>query len=166
MYFNQHKSTNEFLDSFPSNTYLRCIIQPSWHTSHSRTLIDNTFRNVISKDIISSNNTVTISDHPPQFLISSNTFSDPPSNKSNVFERDWSNFDQEKIVLDYFDIYSLHILKLDEKNLNSATNNFLDTINSVLINILHLEKLISISLDISLGLLLQFKNQFILKTNY
>ena len=166
MHYNEHKPTNEFLDSLASNSYLPYIIQPSRHTSHSRTLIDNIFSNVISKDIISGNITATISDHLPQFLISPNTFADPPSNKSNVFERDWSNFDQEKIVLDYFDIYSLHILKLDEKNLNSATNNFLDTINSVLINILHLEKLISISLDISLGLLLQFKNQFILKTNY
>ena len=166
MHYNEHKPTNEFLDSLASNSYLPYIIQPSRHTSHSRTLIDNIFSNVISKDIISGNITATISDHLPQFLISPNTFADPPSNKSNVFERDWSNFDQEKIVLDYFDIYSLHILKLDEKNLNSATNNFLDTINSVLINILHLEKLISISLDISLGLLLQFKNQFILKKNY
>ena len=166
MHYNEHKPTNEFLDSLASNSYLPYIIHPSRHTSHSRTLIDNIFSNVISKDIISGNITATISDHLPQFLISPNTFADPPSNKSNVFERDWSNFDQEKIVLDYFDIYSLHILKLDEKNLNSATNNFLDTINSVLINILHLEKLISISLDISLGLLLQFKNQFILKKNY
>ena len=33
-------------------------------------------------------------DHLPQFLISPNTFSDPPSNKSSVSGRDRSNFDQ------------------------------------------------------------------------
>ena len=35
-------------------------------------------------------------------------------------------------MLDYFDIDWPNILKLDEKNVNLATNNFLDTINSVL----------------------------------
>ena len=60
--------------------------------------------NVISKDIISGNITAAISDHLPQLLISLNTFADPPSNKSNFFERDWSNFDPESFMLDYFDI--------------------------------------------------------------
>ena len=132
MHYNEHKPTNEFLDSLASNSYLPYIIQPSQYTRHCRTLIDNIFSNVISKDIMSGNITATISDHLPQFLISPNTFADPPSNKSNVFERDWSNFDQKKFVLDYFDIDWPNILKPDEKNVNSATNNFLDTINSVL----------------------------------
>ena len=35
-------------------------------------------------------------------------------------------------MLDYFDIDWPNILKLDKKNVNLATNNFLDTINSVL----------------------------------
>ena len=35
-------------------------------------------------------------------------------------------------MLDYFDIDWPNILKLDEENVNSTTNNFLDTINSVL----------------------------------
>ena len=125
MHYNDHKPANEF-------SYLPNIIQPSRHTSYSRTLIDNIFSNVILKDIISGNITATISDHLPQFLISPNTFADPPSNKSNVFERDWSNFDQENFVLDYFDIDWSNILKLDEKNVNLVTENFLDTINSVL----------------------------------
>ena len=115
MHYNEHKPTNEFLDSLASNSYLPYIIQPSRHTSHSRTLIDNIFSNVISKDIISGNITATISDHLPQFLISPNTFADPPSNKSNVFERDWSNFDQENFVLYFFDIGWSNILKLDKK---------------------------------------------------
>ena len=61
MHYNEHKPTNEFLDSLASNSYLPNIIQPSQHTRHSRTLIDNIFSNVISKDIISGNNAATIS---------------------------------------------------------------------------------------------------------
>ena len=132
MHYNEHKPTNEFLDSLASNSYLTYIIQPSRHTGHSWTLIDNIFSNVISKDIISGNITATISDHLSQFLMSPNTFADPPSNKSNVFERDWSNFDQEKFVLDYFDTDWPNILKFDGKNVNSATSNLLDIINCVL----------------------------------
>ena len=126
----------------------RFLVVTSQDTSHSRTLIDNIFSNVISNDIISGNITALISDHLPQFLISPNTFADPPSNKSNVFERDWSNFEQTNFVLDYFHIDWLTILKHDEENVNSATNNFLDTINSLLNNMLHSKKLTSISFDL------------------
>ena len=102
-----------------------------------------------SEKAISDNITTTISDYLPQFLISPNTFADPPSNKSNVFEGEWSNFDQGNFVLDYFDIDWPNILKHVENNIKSVTNNPLDTINSVLNKYaLHLEKLISISLDL------------------
>ena len=89
MHYNEHKPANEFLDSLASNSCLPYIIQPSRHTSYSRTLIDNIFSNVISKDIIFGNITATISDHLPQFLVSPNIFANPPSNKSNVSQRDW-----------------------------------------------------------------------------
>ena len=115
MHYKENKPKNKFLDSLASNSYLPYIIQPSRHASHSRTLIDNIFSNVISKDIISGNIATTISDHLLQFLVSPNTFANPPSKKSNVFERDWSNFDKEIFVLDYFDIDWPNILKLDEK---------------------------------------------------
>ena len=78
MHYNEHKPTNEFLDSLASNSYLPYVIRPSQHTSHSRTFIDNIFSNVTSKNIISCNITAIISDHLPQFLISPNIFADPP----------------------------------------------------------------------------------------
>ena len=90
IHYNEHKPTNKFLDSPASNFYLPYIIQPSRHTSHSRTLIDNISSKLISKE-------------------------NPPSSKYNVLERDRSNFDQENFVLDYFDIDWTNILKLDEK---------------------------------------------------
>ena len=104
MYYNEHKPTNEFLDSLASNSFLPYILHPTRHTSHSRALIDKIFSIVISKDIVCGNVTATISDHLPQFLVLPNAFANPPSNKPNVFERDWSKFDQENFILDYFDI--------------------------------------------------------------
>ena len=82
MHYNEHKPTNEFSDS-----YLPYIIQPSPHTSHSKTFIGNIFSNAISRDITCGKVTAAISDHLPQFLVSPNTFANPPSNKSNVFEK-------------------------------------------------------------------------------
>ena len=71
-------------------------------------------------------------------------------------------------MLDYFDIDWLNILKLDEKNVNSAINNFLDTINSVLNRYAPCKKVnkYKFRLKKNLGLLLVFKNQSILKANY
>ena len=70
MHYNEHNPTNEFLYSLASNSYLPYIIQPSRHTSHSRTLINNIFSNAISKSIICGNTAATIFDHLPQFLVS------------------------------------------------------------------------------------------------
>ena len=62
-------------------------------------------------------------------------------------------------MLDYFDIDWPNILKLNEKNVNSAANNFLDTINSVLNKYAPLKKANKYKLRLkNLGLLLVFKN--------
>ena len=50
---NEHNQTNEFLDSLASNSFIPLILQPTRITSHSTTLIDNIFSNVIDPDIIS-----------------------------------------------------------------------------------------------------------------
>ena len=98
--YNEHNQTNEFLDSLASNSFIPLILQPTRITSHSNTLIDNIFSNVIDPDIISGNLTATISDHLPQFSIIPNMFGNIPSNKSNSYERDWSKFDRENFILD------------------------------------------------------------------
>ena len=72
------------------------IVQPTRIRNNSKTLIDNIYSNVITPNNISGNITATISDHLPQFLIASNIFSNPPFIKLNIFEKDWSKFDQEK----------------------------------------------------------------------
>ena len=139
--YNDHNPTNEFLDSLASNSFVPYILQPTRLTSHSKTLIDNIFSNIISPEAISGNLTATISDHLPQFMIVPNVFSNPPSNKANIFERDWSNFDQENFILDYFSIDWDVALKLDEQNVNYSTESFLNKINSLLSNYVPLKKI-------------------------
>ena len=70
--YNVHQSSNDFLDFLASNFIIPLILQPTILTSHSKTLIDNIFWNILPSDIISGNLTATISDHLPQFLFAPN----------------------------------------------------------------------------------------------
>ena len=130
--YNDHQPTNEFLDSLTSNSFLPYILQPTRLTSHSKTLIDNIFSNVISHEVTSGNITATISDHLPQFLFVPNVFSNPSCQKSNIYERDWSKFVQQNFVLDYFDKDWSDVLQLDQQDVNLSINSFLDKMNSIL----------------------------------
>ena len=79
-------------------------------TSHSNTLIDNIFSNVIDPDIISGNFNATISDHRAQFTIILNRFNNITS---NIYERYWSKFDRQNFILDYFSIDWVNLLKIE-----------------------------------------------------
>ena len=120
----QHKATNEFLDSLSSNMFLCYFIQPTritFHTSH-----------YISQEIISGNLTPTISDHLPQFLIAPHIFSNAPNKKCNIFEQNWSKFNREEFILDYFEIDWPHILKLQNNDTNTSFQNFFDSMSKII----------------------------------
>ena len=102
--YNNHNPTNKFLVSLASNSFVPYILQPTRLTSHSKTLTDNIFSNIISPEAIFDKLICTISNHLPQFMIVLNVFCNPPSNKANIFERDWSKFDQKSFILHYFSI--------------------------------------------------------------
>ena len=78
------------------------ILQPSSITSHSKTLINNIFINTILPHSITGNPTAKISDHLPQFLKAPNIFSNPPSNKSNIYERDCLNLNKKILFMIIF----------------------------------------------------------------
>ena len=99
-----HPPTNEFLDSLLSHYFLPHILQPSKVTTNSKTLTYNIFSNMAVPNIISGNLTASILDHLPQFLVAPNIFFNAFYPKSNNYERDWSRFDHENFVLDYFSV--------------------------------------------------------------
>ena len=130
--YNIHQPTNDFLDSLASNSIIPYILQPTRLTSHLKTLIDNIFSNILSSEIISGNLTATISDHLPQFLFAPNILSNPSYNRSNIFERDWSKFNKENFILDYFEKTWSDVLQLDQQNVDLSIESFLNNINSIL----------------------------------
>ena len=75
---------------------------------------------------------VTISDHLPQFAIIPNMFGNILGNKSNIYERGWSKFDQKNFILDYFFVYWEDLMKIDDLNAENSTKIYLDKINMLL----------------------------------
>ena len=67
--YENHGSTNEFLDSLSSQHFLPHILLPTRICGSSKTLIGNVISNVISPDTISGNIGASLSDHLPQFSI-------------------------------------------------------------------------------------------------
>ena len=107
--YNEHNQTNEFLDSLASNSFIPLILQPTRIASHSNTLTDNIFLNVIDPDIISGNLTATISDHLSQFSIILLNF-----------------------IKDYFSVDWEDLLKTDYLNADNSTRMYLGKINMFL----------------------------------
>ena len=97
--YNEHQSTNEFLDSLASNYIMPYILQTTRLSSHAKTLIDNIFLNVLLCEAISENITATIYDHLPQFLCAPNVLSNPLCNKSNILRKDDQNLAKEILFL-------------------------------------------------------------------
>ena len=144
--YNVHNPTAEFLDSLASKSLLPFILQPARITSHSKTLIHNILTKVILPDLLWGNLAAT--GHLSQFLIVSNTFCNPPLSKSNIYERDWSNFDQENFILDYFSIDWNETLETEEQNIGYSTVIFFNKINVLLDDFLPFKKSTSTNLNL------------------
>ena len=63
------KDMLDYLDIFTNSNSMSLITLPTRITNSSKTWIDNIFCNQFSRDIVSGNITVSISDHIPQFAI-------------------------------------------------------------------------------------------------
>ena len=133
-------SVSNFLDILGSFPMLSQIIFPTRITNTSKTLIDNIFTDSSNFQISSGNLTYHISDHLPQFSIFKNM--NINSNlKHNKFKRNWSSFDQEKFILDFFEINLKDKLNLNERNIDLSFDNFYKIINNLLDTHIPLKKI-------------------------
>ena len=114
--YDKHAPTNEFLDSLSSNMFLPHIAQPTTIGTTSKTLLDNILSIIQTPSSVSGNLTSSISDHLPQYLIVPDIFLNSLPPKSNIYERDWKNFDEENFILDYLVVDWADISKSEKKN--------------------------------------------------
>ena len=56
-------------------------------------------------------------------------FGNISGNNSNIYEQDWSKFDQGNFILDYFSVDWEDLLKIDELNADNSIRMYLDKIN-------------------------------------
>ena len=92
-------------------------------------------------NIISGNLTTSISNHLPKFLVAANVFFNVSYLKSNNYERDWSEFDQEYFVFDYFFVNWNNLLLSSNTNTGKSFKTFLEKFESLLDTYVPLKKL-------------------------
>ena len=59
-------------------------------------------------------------------------FGNISGNKYNIYEWDWSKFDRENFILDYFSVDWEDLLKTDELHADNSTRMYLDKTNMLL----------------------------------
>ena len=91
--------------------------------------IENIFSNFLTHELIYGNISATISDHLPHFLFVPNILSNPFSQNSNFYERDWSKFKPENFLLDYFEKEWADLPQIDQQNVNLSMESFLKNMN-------------------------------------
>ena len=125
-----NEETNQFLDILYSSCFIPLISQPTRITSHSSTLIDNIFTNVI--DIDESLNGLIcadISDHLPIFHIHKITGSMKNKKTSNttlqrcITNQNIKNFTQK--------IQQTNLCELADKNVNVSYDNLIKRISTI-----------------------------------
>ena len=120
--YEQHSPNSEFLDFLASSMFLPYIIQPTRVASNSKFIINYIFSNVISTDIISGN----LKAFAPDI------FRNSTSSKSNYFERNWSKFNQDNFILDYFSVNWKNTINLQKNDVDHSLQSFFDSANDLL----------------------------------
>ena len=117
---------NNFDVTLSSNFLSPLILLPTRLSNSSSTLIENIFCKVtFNSNITSDNFTSTVSDHLPEFAIIEDFFANSPKSESNIFKRNWKNFDQNLFVSDFENANWEEIIYVNRENVNLSLNNYL-----------------------------------------
>ena len=119
--YNSDLQTQDFLNSFTSNSLLPTILQPSRITCSSTTVIDNIFTNYFDYVLLGGNLLLNISDHLSQFFLLNRLSVDMKS--CTYYEHDFSQFDELKFIND-FDTMDWSNIHDDKTALNKKFDDF------------------------------------------
>ena len=130
---NINKNTSDYVDTLYSCAFFPTINPPTWITDNSKILIDNTFYNDATKNVISENVTTWIPDHLTLFILISNQNTSSKNQMLNTDEkRSFRNIDSMAFEEDLKRINWNQALTLSEENPNFSFKIFL--INTALKN--------------------------------
>ena len=121
-----HNESSDFYNSISSHLFTPYILQPT--RFHSKTLIDNIFYNSIEHQSISGNLLIEISDHLIQFLILQGFVKEISLPETNLYRRDFSNFNERVFEETILDMNWNEICKLNQNDPSLSSHNFLNSI--------------------------------------
>ena len=107
------------------------ILQPTRITSHSKTLIDNIFTNIIEKSVKSGNITCSISDHLAQFAILQVQTPNQAHNETEL-KRDFTKFNKNDFTLDFLQVDMEAHLKIRNNNADYSMTQLLNITEAIL----------------------------------
>ena len=114
-----------FHNSLTSHFFTPYILE---HTRlHSKTLIDNIFFNSLMYQSISGNLLIEISDHLTQFLILQGFVKERGLSETNLFRRNFSNFNEREFKEEILNMNWVNICKIDKNDPNISWNNFFNS---------------------------------------
>ena len=124
----EHNATTEFINSMYSNSLYPTITRPTRITSHSATLIDNIFTNVMDRKVISGILINDTSDHLPVFATIQNCTRIKKDTRTVVITRhktpeSVNSFKEELCKQDWNKVY--------EPDVNEAYESFLDILSGL-----------------------------------
>ena len=102
--FDASENVSTFLADLASNSLQPQIFLPTRISNNSKTLIDNNsviYQAHWSKNAMSGNILLSISDHLPQFFKLPDFFSNSSPTKNNIIFHDWENFNNQSFLKDF-----------------------------------------------------------------
>ena len=106
------------------------ILQPT--RLHSKTLIDNIFFNSLEYQSVSGNLLIEISDHLIQFLILEGFIKESSLPETNLFKRDFRNFNEREFEETVLKMNWQNICNLQSNDPNLSCNNYFNSITYLL----------------------------------
>ena len=119
---NSHNQSKEFYNSMSSNFFTPFILQPT--RLHSKTLIDNVFFNSLEYQSVSGNPLIEISDHLIQFLILEGFTKERSLPETNLFKRDFRNFNEREFEETVLKMNWENICNVQSNDPNLSCNNY------------------------------------------
>ena len=133
-------NTSQIFDTMTSNLIVPRIIYPTRITPHSKTLINDIFSNSLNYSQGHSGNlSLSISDHPAQFLISSMDYNFIPKN-NNIYTRDTKNFDREHFTSELRNI-DHSTIDIGKEDPNYSINSYEVAVSTLIDKYMPLKKL-------------------------
>ena len=127
---NTHSQSNDFYNSMSSTFFTPFILQPT--RLHFKTLIDNIFFNSLEYQSVSGNLLIEISNHLIQFLILEGFIKGSSLPETNLFKRDFRNFNEREFEETVLKMNSQNICNLQSNDPNLSCNNYFNSITYLL----------------------------------